>query len=106
MKPLCIHTRNLILKPLNSQGKATGWFQKERLANRFFDGGLLPLLNKEAVWQVGEVDQYLERGPGFVFLYHPALGPLWEVIGQKLRGGRLAHGAEVVLDVAEAQVRW
>ena len=39
-----------------------------------------------------------------MFLYHPALGPLWEVVGRKLRGGRLAHGAEVVLEVAEAQV--
>ena len=51
------------------------------------------------------MEEYLERGPGFVFLHHPALGPLWEVIGQKLRGGRLAHGAEVVLEVAEAQAR-
>ena len=58
----------------------------------------------EHVVQVGEVEEYLEHGPGFVFVYHPALGPLWEVIGQKLRGGRLARGAEVVLEVAEAQV--
>jgi len=50
------------------------------------------------------VEEYLQHGPSFVFLYHPALGPLWEVVGQKLRGGRLAHGAEVVLEVAEAQV--
>ena len=50
------------------------------------------------------MEEYLKRGPGFVFLYHPALGPLWEVIGQKLRGGRLARGAEVLLEVAEAQV--
>jgi hypothetical protein len=35
--------------------------------------------------QVGEVQEYLERGPGFIFLYHPALGPLWDVIGQKVR---------------------
>jgi hypothetical protein len=34
--------------------------------------------------QVGEVQDYLERGPGFIFLYHPALGPLWDVIGQKV----------------------
>ncbi len=35
--------------------------------------------------QVGEVPEYLEQGPGFIFLYHPALGPLWDVIGQKVR---------------------
>jgi hypothetical protein len=34
--------------------------------------------------QVGEVQDYLDRGPGFIFLYHPALGPLWDVIGQKV----------------------
>lgn len=34
--------------------------------------------------QVGEVLEYLEQGPGFIFLYHPALGPLWDVIGQKV----------------------
>jgi hypothetical protein len=54
--------------------------------------------------QVGEVEEYLENGPGFVFVYHPALGPLWEVIGQKLHGGTLARGAEVALEVSEAQV--
>ena len=58
------------------------------------------------MWQVGEVEAYLQHGPSFVFLYHPALGPLWEVVGQKLHGGRLAHGAEVVLELAEAQVGW
>ena len=55
--------------------------------------------------QVGEVEQYLERGPGFIFLFHPALGPLWAVIAQKLRGGSLAAGSELVLQVAEVAVR-
>lgn len=49
--------------------------------------------------QVGEVAEYLERGPGFIFLHHPALGPLWDVIAQKLRGGRLAPRSELVLEV-------
>ena len=52
-----------------------------------------------AYHQVGTVEQYLEHGPGFIFLYHPALGPLWDVIAQKVRGGALAPGAEVVLEV-------
>eukprot|EP00899_Mesostigma_viride_P001069 jgi/Mesvir1/10963/Mv07850-RA.1 len=44
---------------------------------------------------------YLERGPPFIALYHPALGPLWSVIAQKLRGGRLAEGSELLLEIAE-----
>ena len=58
-----------------------------------------------SIIQVGEVEQYLERGPGFIFLFHPALGPLWDVIAQKLRGGCLEAGAELVLQVAEADVQ-
>lgn len=41
------------------------------------------------------------NGPPFIFLYHPALGPQYEIIGQKLVGGRLAMGAEVNLEIAE-----
>lgn len=55
-----------------------------------------------SVPEVGEVQEYLEHGPGFIFLYHPALGPLWDVIGQKVRGGELAPRAELVLEVAAA----
>jgi hypothetical protein len=51
---------------------------------------------------VGSPSEYLERGPGFVFLAHPALGPLWSVVGQKLRGGSLAARAELQLEVAQA----
>ena len=41
---------------------------------------------------LGGVQEYLRRGPGFIFLFHPALGPLWEVIAQKIRGGSIAGG--------------
>lgn len=40
-------------------------------------------------------------GPSFVFEYHPALGPLFEVIGQKLRRGRMHKGSELHLEIAE-----
>lgn len=60
--------------------------------------------NFESVPEVGEVAEYLENGPSFIFLFHPALGPLWDVIGQKLRGGRMAPQAEVVLEVADADI--
>jgi hypothetical protein len=44
------------------------------------------------------------QGPGFIFLFHPALGPLWDVIAQKIRGGSLLPGSELVLEVAEARL--
>ena len=46
--------------------------------------------------QVGEVQDYLERGPGFIFLYHPALGPLWDVICQKVCCAAHAEAAACV----------
>lgn len=40
-------------------------------------------------------------GPSFVFEYQPSLGPLFSVIGQKLRGGRLHLSSKLVLEIAE-----
>lgn len=53
---------------------------------------------------VGSVESYLERGPGFVFLFHPALGPLWDVVAQKISGGRMHPGAEMQLEISEASL--
>eukprot|EP00889_Picochlorum_renovo_P008685 jgi/Picre1/35715/NNA_003175.t1 len=53
---------------------------------------------------VGSVEKYLETGPGFVFLFHPALGPLWHVVAQKIKGGKMHERAEVQLEVAEASI--
>lgn len=36
----------------------------------------------------------------FLFSYHPALGPLYSIISQKIRKGKLAKGAELRLDIA------
>ncbi|CAG9465799.1 unnamed protein product [Pedinophyceae sp. YPF-701] len=47
---------------------------------------------------------YLKNGPPFIVLMHPALGPLWEVIGQKIRGGSMAEGSEMVLEIADVWV--
>lgn len=52
----------------------------------------------------GSPEQYLAQGPGFIFLYHPALGPLWDVISQKVVGGSLAPRSELVLELAEARL--
>lgn len=45
--------------------------------------------------------EFLERGPSYMVWLHPALGPLWDVIGQKITGGRLAERAELSLELAE-----
>eukprot|EP00741_Cyanophora_paradoxa_P017206 tig00000202_g16618.t1 len=57
--------------------------------------------------EVPPFDEYVAGGlrPPFLVWYHPALGPTYEVIGQKVRGGRLAPGAELRLEVAELEAR-
>jgi len=52
--------------------------------------------------EVGDLPTHLAAGPAFLFLHHPALGPAWSIIAQKLRGGSLAEGSELVAEVAEA----
>jgi UTP---glucose-1-phosphate uridylyltransferase len=47
---------------------------------------------------------FFEEGPSFIFLYHPALGPLYHIIGQKIRRGRLATGSELKLEIAEVDL--
>ena len=63
------------------------------------------ILTQPPCCQVGGVEEYLARGPGFLFLFHPAVGPLWDVIAQKIRGGALAPGAELVLEVRSRDAR-
>lgn len=41
----------------------------------------------------------------FLIAYHPALGPLYSVIAQKIEGGSLAEGSELLLEIAELEVR-
>ena len=47
------------------------------------------------------LDEFLRDGPSVIFSFHPAMGPLWEVIGQKLCRGTIAEGAELELEIAE-----
>ena len=48
--------------------------------------------------------EYLSDGPPFILSYHPALGPIYEVIAQKVRGGRLDAGAELVIQLADVEI--
>lgn len=56
-------------------------------------GMKLPAMNDEA--------EYLKRGPSALLLFHPALGPLWSIISQKVRGGRVSRESELQLEIAE-----
>ncbi len=47
---------------------------------------------------------FFHSGPSLIFIYHPALGPLYSIIAQKLRGGRLHPGSELQLDIAEVDI--
>lgn len=58
-----------------------------------------------AVPAVCTVEDYLANGPDFIFLFNPALGPLWRVIGQKVRGGRLGRRSELQLEIAEVDIQ-
>ncbi|NGX38873.1 MAG: hypothetical protein KR126chlam1_00189 [Chlamydiae bacterium] len=48
-----------------------------------------------------EEGDFLLNGPSFIFLYHPALGPFYQVIRQKVRKGRFAHGSECLFEIAD-----
>ena len=51
-----------------------------------------------------EPADFFEKGPSFIFTYHPALGPLYQIIQQKIQGGRLGLGSELRLDIAEIMI--
>ena len=46
------------------------------------------------------LEEELKSHPSFVFLFHPTLGPLFQLIGKKIRGGELKEGSELVLEIA------
>ncbi|KAG9453564.1 hypothetical protein H6P81_006468 [Aristolochia fimbriata] len=74
------------------------------------DGSLLDLIRNASdllsqsdveIPEIGDNSKYLNTGPPFVILLHPALGPVWEVSRQKFRGGSIAEGSELQLEIAE-----
>lgn len=66
------------------------------------------LLSRECAMELppfSSESSYLSQGPNVIFSFHPALGPLYSVISQKCRGGRLHEGAELVLEIAELEMK-
>lgn len=51
--------------------------------------------------QEESIEEYLHRGPSVYFDFHPALGPLYDLIGKKIRGGILHQGTELILEASE-----
>ena len=49
-------------------------------------------------------EDHHKLGPACIFLFLPALGPLYSVIAQKIRKGHLAEGSELLLEIAEADI--
>jgi len=50
-------------------------------------------------------ENYLQEGPSLIFLYHPALGPLFSLIEQKIQDGKMGWGSEMQLEIAEIFIR-
>lgn len=51
-------------------------------------------------WLIGE-----QVKPPFIFHYHPALGPLFSLIAQKISQGRIHPDAEIDLEIAELSLK-
>ena len=65
------------------------------------------LLKEECGFTVDEMntpEEYSKEGPSTLFLYHPALGPLYSVIAQKLSKGVLAKGSEMQIEAARVAI--
>jgi len=58
---------------------------------------------KVPAWR--DEEEYLEQGPNMVVLYHPALGPTYSIIAQKIQSGELKEGAEMQLEISELEMR-
>lgn len=100
-------TYNQRQKTISTAKKAyvPGGALQETPENCFYD---LLMAHRELLLECGfelppqrTLKEYLEKGPDALFLYHPALGPLYSSIRQKLQKGRLALGSELFLEIAQ-----
>ncbi len=65
---------------------------------------LLSKYCKVGVPTLSTEELYLKRGPVLLFLFDPALGPIYSIIGQKIRGGTWKEGSEVQLEMSEVDI--
>ncbi|BFI29308.1 UTP---glucose-1-phosphate uridylyltransferase [Marchantia polymorpha subsp. ruderalis] len=45
--------------------------------------------------------RYVDSGPPFIVLIHPSIGPLWDIVSQKIQGGSLTPRSELQLEISE-----
>ncbi|MCB1114709.1 MAG: UTP--glucose-1-phosphate uridylyltransferase [Chlamydiia bacterium] len=45
------------------------------------------------------------HSPNFILDFHPALGPLWDIIAQKVQSGTLAQGSDLILNVEKLYLK-
>lgn len=104
-------TYNLRHKTISTAKKAylPGKTLRETPENCFFD---LIKANRELLVRCGfdlpperKLEEYLEKGPEFVFLYHPSLGPLYSLIEKKLQKGAITTGSELLLNLADLNAK-
>lgn len=104
-------TYNARHKTISTAKKAyiPGKAVQETPENCFYD---LLLANRELLEQCSvklpprrTVEEYLAMGPEFLFLYHPALGPLYSIIRKKIRGGVFHLGSELILESSDVSIQ-
>ncbi len=104
-------TKNVRHKTISTAKKAylPGKSLQETPENCFYD---LLSAHRELLEECGfslperrKLEVYLEKGPEFLFLYHPSLGPLYSLIRQKLKRGTLHLGSEWILELADAHIQ-
>ena len=66
--------------------------------------GLLTNHCRVRVPEVACIESFVDEGPSFLFNYHPALGPLFSIIGQKIRGGIFHLYSELKLEITEVNI--
>ncbi len=104
-------TYNRRLKTISTAKKAfvPGRPLQETPENCFYD---LLTAHRELLIECGfdlpekrSLEEYLEKGPEFLFLYHPALGPLYSAIRKKLVRGKLAAGSDLALEISDCFIK-
>lgn len=69
----------------------------------------LKLLQEKCHFRIEDdlsLEAYLSQASGALFMYHPALGPTYEIIAQKIRNGVMKKNAELQLEVAEVDIEY
>ncbi|XP_027159295.1 UTP--glucose-1-phosphate uridylyltransferase 3, chloroplastic [Coffea eugenioides] len=99
----------------NERRKVTSSAKKKRMhgnksLNQTPEGSILDIMRNAAdllshcqisIPKILGNEDYVDSGPPFLILLHPALGPLWEVTRQKFHGGSISVGSELQVEVAE-----